>query len=287
MSTQTTPPPHTPTPPPPEPKRSSATKPIMIIIAIIGAITLAVVLVTTLFGSISGLSRGSASQTADATGVTELKLNANAANVNIAFADVDEATLDATGQRANRWELNRSGDALSIHSSEMWWSWCWFNCAETEVTVTLPEELNDGSLNAELDLNAGRLNATGTFDQLAIELNAGEVDMEGAARALVTEVNAGDANLRLADVETVSFEVAAGRIDSELTGTAPATTEIEVSAGQLILAMPDADYDVVSDAAAGNLNNNLPTAPDATNRITVDVAAGDVTLKPGATANEF
>lgn len=282
MSTYTPyPQPEPPAPPNPEPKRSAATKPLMIIIAVIGAITLVVLLVATLFSSLVGLSRGSANQTANTTGVTKLDLNSNAARVNIAFDDVDQATLDATGQRADRWQLNRRGDTLSVRPPEMWWSWCWFNCGETEVTLTLPQELNDGNLNAELDLNAGRLDAEGSFNELSLELNAGEMVVDGTARALQTEVNAGRAELQLADVETASFEVAAGRIDSDLTGTPPTTTEIDVSAGQLVLGLPDVEYSVITDASAGSVNNNLRTAPDAANRITVDIAAGDVTLRPG------
>lgn len=283
MSTYTPyPQPEPPAPPSPEPRRSGATKPIMIIIAVVGGVTLVGILVTTLLASIIGLSsQGTASQSANTSGVTQLDLNSNAGMVNIMFDDVDQATLDATGQHADRWELVRSGDTLSINAPEQWWSWCWFNCDGTEVTVTLPQELNDGSLNAELDLNAGQLNVNGSFNDLAVELNAGEINVDGTARTLQTEVSAGNANLQLADVEAASFEIAAGRIDSELTGTAPTTTDIDVSAGQLILELPDAEYAVVSDASAGSLNNNLRTAPDATNRITVDLAAGDVTLRPG------
>ena len=279
-----TPYPEPPAPPSPEPRRSGATKPIMIIIAVVGAIALVGILVTTLLGSIVGLSsQGSASQTADTTGVTQLDLNSNAGRVDILFDDVDQATLDATGQHADRWELVRRGEVLAINAPEAWWSWCWFNCDGTEITVTLPQELNDGSLNAEMDLNAGQLNVSGSFNDLAVELNAGEINVDGTARTLQTEVNAGNANLQLTDVETATFEVAAGRIDSELTGTPPTTTEIDVSAGQLILELPDAEYAVVSETSAGSVNNNLRTAPDASNRITVDIAAGDVTLRPGQT----
>ena len=286
MSTHT-PYPEPPAPPSPEPRRSGATKPIMIILAVVGGIALVGILVTTLLSSIVGQSsQGSASQTANATGVTQLDLNSNAGNVNIVFDDVDQATLDATGQHANRWELVRRDEVLAINAPDTWFSWCWFNCEGTEVTVTLPQELNDGSLNAELDLNAGRLDATGNFNELAVELNAGEINVDGAARALQTEVNAGNANLQLADVETATFEVAAGRIDSELTGTAPTTTEIDVSAGQLILELPDAEYAVATDASAGSVNNNLRTAPDAANRLTVDIAAGDVTLRPGTPSRQ-
>ncbi|HJF13417.1 MAG TPA: DUF4097 domain-containing protein [Enteractinococcus helveticum] len=288
MSTYTPyPQPEPPAPPSPEPRRSGATKPIMIIIAVVGAIALVGILVTTLFTSIIGLSsQGSVNQTAHTSGVTQLELNSNAGRVDILFDDVDQATLDATGEYANRWELTRDGDVLAINAPDQWWSWCWFNCDDTHVTVTLPQELNDGSLNAEMDLNAGQLNVSGSFNDLAVELNAGEINVAGAARTLQTEVNAGNANFQLADVEAAAFEISAGRIASELTGTAPTTTDIDASAGQLILELPDAEYAVVSDISAASLDNTLRTAPDAANRITIDLAVGDVTLRPGTPAQQ-
>ena len=63
---------------------------------------------------------------------------------------------------------------FEVDAPSRWWHWGWFgnNNGDSHVTLTLPSELNDGSLNADLELNAGRLTATGDFQQLAVELNA-------------------------------------------------------------------------------------------------------------------
>lgn len=284
MSTQYTPYETKPPQPDLDPTRSSAAKPLMILLAIIGGIVLLFVIATTIFTSATGLSRGTATLTADATGVQTLEVDASAAQFTLEFAAVDEATLATQGLSADRWELQRRGDTLRVDSPSPWFNWCFFNCnrGENQVTLTLPEQLNDGSLSAEVELNAGQLHADGAFDQLAVELNAGEARVNGTARTLDAQVNAGDANLSIAGVENANFEVAAGRLTTELTGSAPTTTEIEVNAGQLNLTLPDETYAVTSDVTAGSLDNRLTVLPDSQYRIAVELAAGDVRLLTGA-----
>lgn len=102
------------------------------------------------------------------------------------------------------------------------------------MTLTLLEELNDGNLNASMDLSAGRLIADGEFDHLEVELGAGEATVNGSANALDAQLSAGSANLNLADVQTAEFEVSAGRLTTELTGSAPDTVNTEVSVGSSI-----------------------------------------------------
>ncbi|GAA4476516.1 hypothetical protein GCM10023190_14170 [Enteractinococcus fodinae] len=282
MTTQYTPYETQPPLPDPAPRRSNATKPLMILLAVIGGITLVVMLTTTIFSSVLGLSRGSATLAADTAGVTALDVNASAGQFTLEFAEVNEATLETSGVSADRWELTRHDTTLVVDTPSRWFSWDWFgaNSGDNRVTLTLPEELNDGSLNAELDLGAGRLIATGDFDQLVVELNAGEARVEGSARGLDAQTNAGSMNLNLADVESSSFEVAAGRINAELTGAAPTATEIEVSAGRLDLTLPDETYAITSEVAAGNLDNRLNTANESQHQIAVELAAGNVRLRP-------
>ena len=284
MTTQYTPYETQPPLPDPEPKRSSATKPLMIVLAVIGGIALVIAIATTIFSSALGLSRGSATLTADASGVTALDVDANAAQFTLEFAEVNEAILEASGVSAERWELTRSDTTLEVDAPSRWWHWGWFgNNGSSHVTLTLPTELNDGSLNADLDVDAGQLTATGSFDQLALELNAGEARVDGAARTLDAQVNAGEATLMIADAEETNFEVAAGRLTAELTGSAPTTTQIDVSAGQLDLTLPNETYAVTSDVAAGNLDNRLDTGSDSQYQIDVDLAAGEAKLHPQST----
>ncbi len=289
MTTQYTPYETQPPLPDPEPRRSSATKPLMILLAVIGGITLVVILTTSAMSSLVGLSGGSATRTANTTNVTDLDVRAVGASFDVVFADVDEATLETSGSRADAWELTSQSSTLVVDAPSRWWDWgpFWTGNGETRAVLTLPTELNDGTLNAELDLDAGQLTATGDFNQLALEVDAGDATVDGSARALDAQVNAGSADLTLVDVETSNFEVAAGDITTELTGTPPTMTEIDVAAGRLTLTVPAGEYAVTSDIAAGNLNNNLDAATNAPHEILVEIAAGEVVLNPGAASDGF
>lgn len=267
----------------PGPNRSSATKPMMVLIAVIGGIVLLAVIATTVFSSAVGLNRGSATTTADTTGISTVNIDANATTFNLEFADVSEATLETYGLNADGWHLGREGNELLVHAPDRWLNWCFFNCGleDNQVTLTLPQELNDGSLNAQLELSGGQLVADGDFDRLEVELNAGEVNVNGSARELDTQVNAGSGNLNLADVEAAELEVSAGRLITDLTGEAPDQVNAEVSAGRLDLTVPDTEYAVNSEVSAGDLDNQLQTASSATHRIDIEVSAGNATLRPG------
>jgi hypothetical protein len=258
----------------------------MIILAVIGGITLLGMLATTIFSATFGFSRGSAALSENTDGVTALDVRAAGSRFDVEFADVDEATLETSGIRADAWELTTRGSTLAVDAPHRWWDWgpFWTGNGETRAVLTLPIELNDGNLDASLGLDAGQLSATGDFDELNVKVNAGDATVNGSARSLDAQVNAGSANLSIADVEHGNFEVAAGRLTTDLTGSAPTSTEVEVSAGRLDLTLPNETYAVTSDVAAGNLDNRLNIANESEYQIAVDVAAGDVRLSPGTAA---
>lgn len=286
MSNYTSTSPDTNITPNPEPKRSPATKPIMIVLAVIGGLTLLGVLLSALFSAAVGLNRGSDTMTAATSGVTEVTVDANASQFNLEFGDVSEATLQTNGLDADGWHLGRDGTELLVQAPDQWFNWCFIICnfEENQVTLTLPEELNDGSLNANLDLNAGRLIADGDFDRLEVELGAGQANVNGSARELDAQLNAGSANLNLANVQTAELEISAGRLITELTGSAPENVNAEVSAGRLDLTLPDTEYAVTSEVSAGNLDNELQTSSASNHRVNVEVSAGNATLRPDTTA---
>lgn len=274
--------------PNPEPKRSSATKPIMILLAVIGGLTLLGVLLTTLFSAAVGLNRGSETMTADTTGVTGVNVDADASQFNLEFGAVSEATLETRGMNADGWHLGRDGTELEVQAPNQWMNWCFFNCnfEDNQVTLILPEELNDGSLNADLELSAGRLVADGDFNRLDVELGAGEANVNGSARELDAQLSADSANLNLANVQSAELEVAAGRMITELTGDAPENINAEISAGRLDVTLPDTQYAVNSQVSAGNLDNQLDTSSASEHRVNVELSAGNATLRSGDTATQ-
>lgn len=266
------------------PQRSTATAPLIILLTILGGAILTALILGTLFSTGLGLNRGTTETTADANGITSIEIEASATRFQVEFAPVDHAILVTKGTNASGWELLRDGNTLTVEAPD-WWlgGWCMFGCRDeaNTTTLTLPEELNDGNLSAYLELNSGRLAATGNFDVLDVELNAGEAQMQGSATTLVAEVNAGAADLVLENVDNADFGVSAGRLTSDLTGTAPTSTTLEVSAGQLVLTVPDTAYQVTSQVSAGSLDNRLAMDPSSSNHVDVELSAGNVILQPG------
>src|SRR5699024_3182649 len=106
----------------PQPPRSPATKPIMILIAIIGGPTTLVVAATAVFSSTINFNRGVANLTADTTGVTGVNIEANASEFKLAFGDVTEATLRTDGVNAANWQLRREGDELLVTAPDQWFN---------------------------------------------------------------------------------------------------------------------------------------------------------------------
>ncbi|WP_431710419.1 hypothetical protein [Glutamicibacter uratoxydans] len=275
MSTKTM---DSPLPQVPEPPRRPQT--LTYLLASFGALILLGVVLGTSWSALNTLSRGDSFLSANAQGITSVEVDADAREFNFEFADVPEAQLDIRSSD-NGWELSRQGTALIVDSPDGWANWCIFGCDSTQSTVvlTLPEALNDGSLDVDLELSAGEFYGTGQFNSLVLEMSAGRLVASGSANSVDVRLGAGHASLELADVREASFEVSAGRLDGVLTGSVPASVSGEVSAGMLDLALPTASYDVRSTVSAGNLDNRLTTDPAAANKVLLDVSAGNVVLR--------
>lgn len=230
------------------------------------------------FSTVAAASVRTESQEIDVTGVTDLDVTVDAATLRIEFADVSEATLEVTsGGGVGAWTLERDGDELAVASPRRFGPW-WLFGGEVRATLTLPQELEDTTLDASLDLSAGDLSVEGAFGDLDIEVGAGSLTVDGAARALSVDLSAGGADIDLADVDEAEFSVSAGAIESRLTGSAPRVVTVDVSAGSLDLRLPDGTYDVRSDVSAGEFDNRLSTETGARNVVDVTVSAGTVTI---------
>ena len=222
-------------------------------------------------------------QTVAVDGVAGLRVESSAAEFSVRFADVQEASLAVEEPVTKTWSLEVRQDRLVVESARPFPGFCFAWCFDRgeRVTLTLPEHLNDGSLDAEIEVSAGSLDAEGSFDLLDVSLSAGSVYFDGAARSLNTDVSAGRAELAVDGATEVGFDVSAGRLIAVLTGEAPRTTDVDVSAGNLDITLPDELYDVSSDVSAGSLDNQLETSSRSEHRISVSVSAGSATLRPG------
>ncbi|WP_241160518.1 DUF4097 domain-containing protein [Microbacterium sp. Y-01] len=273
-------------PPPSQGGRSSGATAIMVVTAVVGGIALlgaggtAAVAAT---GNLLSSSRADSVQTAAVEGIEAIDLDADASSMRVEFGDVDEAELSVTNGRGTAWTFERDGDELVVRSPRGafgWWFGNWFGDEEIAV-LTLPENLRDAGLDADLKLDAGSLDVVGDYGVLELTVNAGALDVEGAADELDVQMSAGRADLLLDGVGTADLGVSAGNLTIELTGTPPTQTTIDVSAGSLDLTLPDVGYAIAQDVSAGTLNTKVQEDAGSTRMIDVTLAAGTATLRPG------
>lgn len=265
---------------------SRTSRTVAIVTAVVGGLVLAGIgtsaaVATMRTTNFTGEQRTQTLSIADLKRITELEVESNSSQFTLEFADVQEATLSVEGDSRYRWEMTVDDTDLVVSSTRSALDFCigWCAAGTERVTLTLPSELSNGKLSADLTVNAGTMFAVGNFDTLDLELNAGSLTFDGVARALDTEVNAGRAHLTVDAVTETSIDVSAGSVTAALTGTAPRSTSLGVSAGALTLTLPDAEYRVISQVEAGKFTNDLRESPAARNLVDARVEAGKLTLR--------
>ncbi|MFE6735754.1 hypothetical protein [Microbacterium sp. NPDC057650] len=253
---------------------------ITIVTAVVGGVAIAGTAASAAFTGANVLMTGPTSTTAGVTGVTDLNVTVDAADVRVEFYEGTQARLESDNGDLDGWRLYRDGDELKLRSPDRGWNWFlpdWLNDGET-VTLLLPESLS--GLDAEFDVDAGALRVDGEFGSLDATVNAGALNLDGSARSLDAEVNAGRADIALADVQDAEFTVQAGRLTADLS-TVPRNVTADVSAGQLTLTVPDDEYNVRKDVSAGTLNSDLRESSSSSNQVEVSVSAGTANLRTG------
>jgi hypothetical protein len=285
MSTTAPLPPVPPAPPIPPasaggtpPPTRSASRVIAILTIALGVAIILGAVGSAIWSTVAAASVRTETRTVDVAGVESLRVGVDAASLRIEFADVPEATLDVTsGLGVGRWTFERTGDELTVETPRRF-GVGWIFGGDVRATLTLPRELEGEDLDAALELSAGELTVDGAFGDLGVEVGAGTFTVDGSASTLVADLSAGGADLELSDVSEADLSVSAGAIEARLTGTAPRSVTVDVSAGSLDLRLPDAVYDVRSDVSAGDFENGLQTERGARNVVDVTVSAGSATI---------
>ncbi|KAA9089776.1 hypothetical protein [Microbacterium radiodurans] len=271
---RTTPAPH----PAPPTRRPPGARAIAILTAAAGAAIIAVTLGTSAAATAVSGSVETAVLTAQTRGVSALEVDSSAADVEVSFAAVDEATLTITGAGgSDGWGMTRDGDRLVVDSDRDWWSG-WKLWGDTSrATLVLPDRLT--GLDADLRVGAGAMRIAGDFGALDLTVDAGSLDAAGTATALDTTVSAGRADVQLDGVQRAIVEVSAGRVTGSLTGSAPSTVSVSAEAGGIDLALPTGPYAVVATTEAGSFDNRLTEDAASAARVEVRVSAGSVVLR--------
>lgn len=264
-----------------------ASKAVTIVLAVVGGVVLISGGTMAAVAAVGAMAPVSEVRDVDISGVQGLDATVDAAGLTIEFYDGDDARLRADEGSTDGWTLRTRGEELVVRTPQpSWLGWLspdwlrgdWFDGGD-QVTLLLPETLK--GIDADLTLNAGALFANGDFDEIEAQVNAGRMELLGSADSVDLALNAGAGSVELEGVDEAGFDVAAGRIDAELTGTAPSEVTIDVSAGNVTLTLPSSDYDVRQDVSAGDLSSELRQDPDSGNQVRVSLSAGSVDLREG------
>lgn len=262
----------------PEPPTASrpAAKVVAILLIALGSVAVAGTAVGSVVPTVASSLTHSQTSTLAVEGVQRLRLDAGAARLSIRFDDVDEASLEVRDGGHGEWRLDREGDELRVQSPEGS-LWSWLGSDEGDVELVLPDEL--AGLDADLDFGAGSLDAEGRFGVLDLELGVGEANLTGSADEVSVTLGVGQAEFDLSGVRSAHLDVNAGSLIGRITGSAPAEVALSVSVGSVELALPDEAYAVSSDVSAGNLDNGLRVAESSSHTVSVEIAAGEATLR--------
>ena len=272
------PPAGTDSPGPESPGTRGSSTVIAVLVIVLGALIVFGTIIGAVFSTIRAAAVSTDSRAVAVSGVDTLSIELNAGSLTVEYADVDEAELEVTAPfGGDRWSLERDGDTLTVSSPRWEWGMGWVFGGSGSAVLLLPDDLE--GLDAELQMAAGSFHADGEFGAVGLSVGAGEVDLAGAADDLTIDLSAGRATLDLADVDTADLTVSAGSMDAALTGSQPSDIRAEVSAGSLNLVVPEGSYDVTSDVSAGNFRNSLGSDPGADSTISVNLSAGQVSLR--------
>lgn len=270
------------------PTTNRAGRAISIVLVVLGAIAAVFAIGGGVAGGFASHGATDRTWTADADAVRELRVSSSAADFDVRFGDVDEATLVAssTGGPVQRWTLERRDDALVVGTERRWFGFGFGflqlgdrGIGEEQVTLTLPAELEGAGLALAADVSAGSFAAAADWGRAAVDLSAGQAELGGTADELVVHVSAGEARLDVASPSTVDLDVSAGRIVGGLTGEQPQAISAQVSAGAIELGIPGGEYAVTQDVSAGSAVIEVDADRQADSTIDVEVSAGSVTLR--------
>jgi len=215
-------------------------------------------------------------------GITHVKLDAPVGDVTINCSGTSDFTL--TQQKVSeKWNLERDGDTVKVSRNSPFWPvqinlFGLFSQENEKVTLSIPEAACQQSLDADLKLSAGNLNADARFGALNMDMSAGDATLSGTASSITARLSAGNLTMNLDGTKQADLHMSAGNIKGSLSQV-PEKLKIDSSAGSLELALPAGNYSVNSNVSAGHFDNQLTTDSQGTkSQVDIRMSAGDAKL---------
>lgn len=273
-----------PAPPTQQPPSGRAARPLAITVAVVGGL---VGVATIVQGGLAAWPVPPTQQVVldltatDLADATSLDLDVGSADVTVAFADVDDATLTIEAPDADRWRLDVAGGTIDVGDPDGWWSWDWalgWGERERTATLVLPASL-EGDLDGDLAIGAGSIDVAGSWRDLALHLASGRATVDAAATWASIDVASGSADVDLVVDGDVAFELASGEIVTTLEHTGDLS--VSVATGSVVGRLVGGPYAVTTDVAVGDADVAVEQRDDAEQAIVVDLATGSVRLTDG------
>jgi hypothetical protein len=134
-----------------------------------------------------------------------------------------------------------------------------------------------------LDLRAssGRVAANGVgVESATVRVSSGDVHLADLRGPVTLEVSSGEVTAERLDVPTFRASSSSGDLRLDF-ATAPSTVEVDVSTGEVEVALPaGGTYRVQAGTSSGEQSVSIPTDASASSTVRVQAGSGDVNVRP-------
>ena len=215
---------------------------------------------------------------ADVADLTEVDIKIDAAEVQLAFADIPAATLEVEGPHEDEWSMVREGESLKVRSNERRST----RTRKTRAALLLPKALEEAPPVLLLHLAACDFRGVGSFLAVDAELEASKADFSVQATEARMVCAASKVRAQLEGVAVANFLLNAGSLSAWLKGTAPSLLSVKVAAGSASLIVPPVSYSVQKETALGKITSKVKEARNSPNLIDAKVEVGKLRIEAQA-----
>ena len=254
---------------------------ITITVAIIGGMVVAGTVTSGFFANLRDVLRDETTISQSIAGVTALRVDIDSVGMEIEFGDVSQAELRVQSKgftKAGAWQLVTEGGELVVE--RVGGSRNGGGFGEEELSLTLPESLEDGELDAQVNVTSGAATIDGDFGDLVIETNSGASNFEGSAANLSLTTGSGASNSDAEVSGDVVLAANSGALNAIFGGAAPKSTDISIESGFGSVSLPDGTYKLETGLnESGMANVNVRQSDSAKNTLSVSVGSGFLTVE--------
>lgn len=254
---------------------------ITITVAIIGGMVVAGTVTSAFFVNLRDVLRDETTITQSVAGVTSLRVDMDSVGMEIEFGDVSQAELRVQSKgftKAGTWQLVTEGGELVVE--RVGGSRSGGGFGEEELSLTLPESLENGELDAQINVSSGAATIDGDFGDLVIETNSGASNFEGSAANLSLTTGSGASNIDAEVSGDVVLAANSGALNAVFGGTAPKSTDISLESGFGSISLPKGTYKLETGLSeSGMANVNVQQSDSAKNTLSVSVGSGFLTVE--------